>query len=322
LDLRKKLLAYTAEALLSKRWHWYQFHFSRLPVHPFASSLIDTLATCEEALPGFAEKFITALAGIADKERDEHHYDQLVQRLSELLILQQCLREWPGAIVEVEPSAPASVKRPDIVVTTGAQLLVIEIKAPAITKLGRLRVQGGTQLVSRTFADPSVLQKAMGSELVLPRDNAVKDFLLSADAKFAAARRKRNCLTLLVILWDDFIHEVISALTHEGSGLLTPNSFAKGGDGQPIQFHNIDGIVVVRHLHNFVRAAGDRPLLDRAHAFDFGNERDLPNVLIPNPVAINAIPVEVAKAFRAVPINDDLLSKMADYRPKDLIWWI
>jgi hypothetical protein len=44
--------------------------------------------------------------------------------------------------------------------------------------------------------------------VLLPRDNPVKDFLLSADAKFAAFKAQHLTFTsALVIVWDDFIQE-------------------------------------------------------------------------------------------------------------------
>jgi hypothetical protein len=55
--------------------------------------------------------------------------------------------------------------------------------------------------------------------MTLPRDNPVKDFLVSADAKFEHFKETdANFIGVLVIIWDDFIYEPISSLISESAG--------------------------------------------------------------------------------------------------------
>jgi hypothetical protein len=94
-----------------------------------------------------------------------------------------------------------------------------------------------------------LVERSAGDDgITLPRDNPVKDFLVDADAKFKAFKSKADCTTVLVIVWDDFIYEPITALAHPKSGLLTANSFAKDANGSPMKFPNVDAVVLVRHL--------------------------------------------------------------------------
>ncbi|MEI2403513.1 hypothetical protein V8V80_11520 [Niallia taxi] len=53
----------------------------------------------------------------------------------------------------------------------------------------------------------------------------------------------KNDKTILVIVWDDFINEVISTLSNPNAGLLSQNSFYTESN-----FSNIDGVIVLRHL--------------------------------------------------------------------------
>jgi hypothetical protein len=111
-----------------------------------------------------------------------------------------------------------------------------------------------------------------------------KDFLASADAKFEPFKAQGPCQSVLVIVWDDFIYEPITSLTSApAKGLLTPQSFAKSADNVPLTFPHIDAVIVIRHLTYFIKAAREQPLVERSHAFDFGDDTALSNVLIPVP---------------------------------------
>ncbi|WP_088279036.1 hypothetical protein [Ideonella sp. A 288] len=125
---------------------------------------------------------------------------------------------------------------------------------------------------------------------------------------------------MLIIVWDDFIYEPITALKHEACGLLTANSYLRDSAGAPVQFANIDAVVLVRHLTYFARAAGDVPLEERAHALDFGDERALPNVFIPVGDT-ELVPALIRYGLRAVNWDDPNVQRAADYRPNDIVMW-
>jgi hypothetical protein len=162
---------------------------------------------------------------------------------------------------------------------------------------------------------------ADGSGLTLPRDNPVKDFLLDADRKFAQFKAVQPETSVLVIVWDDFIYEPITVLSHVHCGLLTPNSYLKDSAGAAIQFAHIDAVVLVRHLTYLYRATKDEPLCERTHVLDFGDDRSLPNVIIP--ITDSAlIPDIIRDGLRAAPLDSPMIQGAADYRPQDVVFWV
>ncbi len=161
----------------------------------------------------------------------------------------------------------------------------------------------------------------MADNVTLPRDGPIKDFLVSADNKFAQFKKIDDTYkTILVIVWDDFINEPISSLLHKKCGLLTENSFALNEEGKRFTFDNIDGIIIIRHLHQIIRATRDKPFIDGClHTFDYGNiDKFPPKVIINNPTG-SEIPQYIIDAFQAVKPSP-LLG--AEYCSGDLVWWI
>ncbi|MCH8855088.1 MAG: hypothetical protein IIA03_02315 [Proteobacteria bacterium] len=140
------------EATLSigggKSWHWFSYHFSMLPPHPLGRSVIDACADCETKLPGLGFQFIKDIAAICGKERHEPHYDQLVQKLAELLVLRQLLvLDWPaGTTFQHEPAVSAKGKRPELRVVTPGRSFLFEVKAPSLLEHTRSRQTNAFQL--------------------------------------------------------------------------------------------------------------------------------------------------------------------------------
>lgn len=306
----------------SKQWHWFTFHFSKLPPHPFCRSIVDACADCETRLPGLGFQFVRDIAAICGMEKHEPHYDQLLQKLAELLVLRQLLTlDWPeGTSFQHEPAVSAVGKRPELRVVTPGRCFLFEVKTPSLLEHARVRNSNTFQAPSRALPMAQTETLAGNGGLTLPRDNPVKDFLLDADKKFAQFKKVQAETSVLVIVWDDFIYEPITVLKHEQCGLLTVNSYLKDATGGPVQFANIDAVVVVRHLTYFKRAAADLPLQEREHALDFGEEHALPNVFI----AIGdkeLVPDNIRQGLRAISWDDPLLQRAADYRPKDLVIW-
>jgi hypothetical protein len=154
---------------------------------------------------------------------------------------------------------------------------------------------------------------------VCPRDNVVKDFLISANDKFDSFKKcNADSICVLVIVWDDFIYEPISALINRSSGLLTKNSFLKK-EGSPIVFNNIDAIILVRHSHHIVRATRDEPLADRIrHPLDWGYKLGfLPKALVPVSGSSDDIKF-ISELFDAIHIEE--LQNIAEYRPQEIIF--
>ena len=316
------------EATLSigraKAWHWFSYHFSMHPPHPLGRSVVDACADCEMKLPNLGFQFIKDIAAIGGKEKHEPHYEQLVQKLAELLVLRQLLLlDWPqGTTFQHEPAVSAGGKRPEFRVVTPDGSFLFEVKAPSLLEHIRARQNNPLQVPSRALPMQQVKKLAGDGGLTLPRDNPVKDFLLDADKKFAQFKAVQAETSILVIVWDDFIYEPITTLKHEQCGLLTENSYLKdAATGATVQFAHVDAVVVVRHLTYIVRATRDEPLIERAHALDFGDRHSLPNVFVPISDA-GLVPDQIQQGLRAVKWDDPSLKLASDYRPKDIVFWI
>ncbi|WP_319243983.1 hypothetical protein [uncultured Propionivibrio sp.] len=315
------------EAALSiggaKEWHWFSYHFSMLPPHAMAHSIVDACADCERKLPSLGFEFIKDIAAICGKEKHEPHYEQLLQKLAELLVLRKLLMlDWPaGTTFQHEPAVSVAGKRPELRVVTPDRRFLFEVKTPSLLEHIRTRRTNAFQVAGRALPMDKVGELVGDGGLTLPRDNPVKDFLLDADKKFAQFKAVQAETSVLVIVWDDFIYEPITVLKHEQCGLLTKNSYLKDKTGAAVQFAHVDAVVVVRHLTYLYRAAGDQPLQDRAHALDFGDENSLPNVFIPISDT-RSVPDRIRQGLRAVSWNDPSLQKAADYRPSDIVFWV
>lgn len=323
----EELYAHIFGSQFFQAWHWFRWHFEHKlggGNHPFAEAIVNACLQCERAIPGFAVGMVNELAAISGRERFEDHYEQLLQRLCELHIIHQVVSfPWPFDVQFTwEPTAAGSVRNPEITINGGGFCLGVEVKAPSLFKHIRNRRAGTTQIVARAMDREQIEQLAGENErLIYPVDNRIKDFLVSADQKFRAFKAEdSNFRGVLVIIWDDFIHEPLSALLHENCGLLTPNSFYKDDEGKPVVFRNIDAVIVIRHLHQLIRATRDEPLVDACrHPFDYGLPDDFPpKFLVLNPHG-DDVPDIYIQCFQAQLPRPEM---GAEATPKDLIWWI
>jgi hypothetical protein len=232
---------------------------------------------------------------------------------------------WPeGTTFADEPVAPGSARNPEFVVSMPASRIGVEVKAPALLEHQRRRARRPLQAGGRVFPAEQLVEIARGEErLTLPRDNPVKDFLISADAKFAPFQEAdADFYGLLVIVWDDFMHEPVTSLIHPSSGLLTANSFARDGSGARLTFPSVNGILLVSQLQYFKLALAED---GQGHPFVIGGDifkwdidpaRPVAHVDSPNGRPIHA---DVRSLLGA-----RLLSEIAgaEYQPSDLVFWI
>lgn len=322
-EIGPELLGDAALGIMSQRWHWFQYHFRYLPPTPFARSFIEACIDCEMRLPGLGKQLIRDIGAIGGIERHEPHYDQLMQKLAEVLVLRQLLfLPWPaGTTFQHEPALAPRGKRPELRVVTPESSYLFEVKTPSLTPHARNRAANGLQAPVRMFDRAMLDGLAQDGGLTLPRDNPIKDFLVDAEQKFGPFKDAGPTTSILVIVWDDHIFEAITVLTQEQCGLLTPNSYLKGVDGEAVTFNKIDAVVLVRHLMYFRNAAAEARLVERAHAFDFGDETALPNVFIPVPSGTD-VPAFIRDGLRAKPLDDPLLQNAAEYRPVEMVFWL
>ena len=157
-------------------------------------------------------------------------------------------------------------------------------------------------------------------QITLPRDNPVKDFLISTDQKFSDFGEVEGA-NVLVIVWDDFVYEPITSLINEKTGLLTENSYYKDEDGFTVEFSNIDGVIVVRHLSYFYEGLAGRELPDRHGIFDFGGHDSLPNVFFPTRWG-KKVPCFIIDSLRALDYRSKVFERTAEYKPLEMVMWI
>ena len=323
---RTDIIMLLADSDIFRKWHWLSYHFSNLMagrIHPLSDSVIDACLQCERRMPGFAEDFINRIAHIGGREKHIPDWEQILQQLSELHIITQASRwDWPdGTIFEHEPTTAGSQKNPEIRIITPDIELGIEVKTPAIFAHWEERSKNPFQFASR-FAPREFIQDFAGENTAtLPRDNPIKDFLISAEEKFAPFVSKNpDFIGLLFICWDDHIYEPISSLIQKHCGLLTENSFHRTETDSSVTYPSIAGIVVLRHLLQLIRACRDEPLTDNLkHPLDYGNHGELPwKAFFQNPSG-HAVPEQVLECFDA---RIPTLEMGAEYRPQEFIMWV
>jgi len=309
------------------QWHWFRWHFEhrlRGGNHPFAESIVNACLDCNARIPEFGKGFINELSAISGREKWDPHWEQLNQKLSELLIIRQVVTyEWPPETTYIwEKEIAGGGEKPELIIQTEKMTFGIEVKAPAIFKHHRHRAGNPIQAISRTFQKDSLNRLTVsGDAVTLPRDNPVKDFLVSANSKFEPFKKmgSPSFIGVLVIVWDDFINEPLSALIHPDSGLLTAKSFAKNSNNLPLLFPFVDGIVLVRHLHQFIKASRDELLSDGCiHALYYGRPNKFPyKAFIKNPTGEEVSNV-ILECLQALPPKAEM---GAEYVPMDLVVW-
>ncbi|TLU84815.1 MAG: hypothetical protein FDX21_05800 [Chlorobium sp.] len=321
-DLIKRILG----SKIFTEWHWFKYHFDFYNIgleHPFSWSIVDACLKVEERIPGFAYKFMDDLASFSGIEKHLPHYEQILQKLAELYVINKSIEfEWEeGTIFYLEPTIGESNKNPEINIETPRFIIGIEVKAPSLIDHINKRTANPFQLSVRSNQILDVAKNIHGDSITFPRDNPVKDFLKSANQKFASFKTlsDKPYFSSLFIVWDDYIYEPVTALTAPYSGLLTENSFYKDNDGHAVKFPNVDIVILLRHLQNIISATRYEPLIEVSHALDYTHRNVFPpKVFIP----VNnedKIPIDFINAFELLPLNSMI---GAEYHPSDGIWWI
>ncbi|MGR9202185.1 hypothetical protein [Rhizobium leguminosarum] len=315
------LLAHAWLRLKKTGWHWFNYHFYNGP-RPFADSILRACGSIDDRAAGIGTSLLDELCSIGGREKDETQYEQLLQKLAEILVIERIVQSpWPeGTTFEHEPAAVPGGPRPELLVRHAAGRLVVEVKTPSLLGHIRARAINPIQLPYRGGTQLEAARSLGKGPITLPRDNPVRDFLRDAERKFTGFRDGATT-TLLVIVWDDFIYEPISVLVNPGSGLLTNQTYSQLPDGTPETFPNVDAVVAIRHLDYFIQGSREARLPDRQTAMDFGAEGALPNVLF-QAHGGRPLPDHVVNSLRAVPHDHPGLRTFAEYHPQDMVMWI
>lgn len=177
--------------------------------------------------------------------------------------------------VEIEPAAQSDGKNPEYRIKINHKWYAFEVKTPDATTL--INRQNGVQITARMTDEELDLLKNY-RKITFTKDLKVKDYLKSAEEKFTqyiTHKEYQDNIKVLIIVWDDFINEVISALLHPKSGLLTVNSFSDFG-----ALNHVDGVIVFRHLHILRRLFYFGEFEEGKNAFEINNY--LPGVIFYN----------------------------------------
>ena len=245
-------------------------------------------------------------------------YEALLEILSEIYVtsgaVEQADYDEDVILFNHEPGLSKGRKQPEFEVCLAGQWCAIEVKTPRLISYRTSCTQRTVQLNSRLFTEK------IREESTKPRDNPVKDFLVSADAKFESYEDYRTgSIRILVIVWDDFCNEPITALNSVASGLLTSRSFFRTSDNKPVTYPHIDAIIIIRHQHQLRLATKCEPLADGVRdAFNYHHNGFPPKVLIPCHGG-REIPQEVMVALNAIPLSKQL---GAEYHSQDVVFWM
>ncbi len=324
LDSAAGVLARIRSGQVMSRWHWLQWNFTpgtEGETH-FAPMVAWRLARCERKLPGYAERMIGRLEQVGGREKDMSDYESIVAWLAELLVTHHVVSwAWPaGTTFRDEPTAAGSGKNPELDVRLPDGLtLGVEVKCPALRAFSRDRSARDFQLNARFLDDKG---GSLPGTVTPPRDNPVKDFLVSADGKFRSFKAEDPLYqSLLVIVWDDHINEPLAALTNQSSGLLTPKSFHRSG-GTAVTYPALDAVVITRHQMQLVRGMANLPTVDDRHDFlDYGRRDGFPpHVYLPVATA-SGLDERFVDMTQAWPL-EALLTAGAEYGGGEMVMWV
>lgn len=277
-------------------------------VHPFILMLAEVLENIEQAEPGYAERIVKWICSLSN-------HDQIYAVLSEILVLNQVVNiadEINGKpYIISEPKTKANSKNPEFRSCLNGLYYTGEVKTPSLTEYSILRQEGfqiTTHLPKRNVISTD--------KIVQPTVYKIKDFLINTQKKFEEyikVPERKNDYRFLFLVWDDFVNEPISALLNPYCGLFTENYF------YPSNFELIDGVFIMRHLHQFNRIIRklEEFLNGIEHAFQW-NVRQLPIAFIQNPKG-RKVPDTFLINFDGVNPKD--LFFVAEYRPTDWIDW-
>jgi len=284
-----------AKGIFGNRWHYFGHHVANST--PFIRSVyaacIDLRVIDEDA----PLTMLREIKNIGGRKNYEPHYDQLLQKLAEILVMRQVVKmPWPRRTsFEIEAGVAGSAKRIDLVVTLPeGKKFGFEVKAPKYTPHARQREGKPFQFPAQIGKQPQGIQSQSAHKAVLPRDKTVRSFLRSADEKFEAFSARHDFCGTLVIVWDDWMSEVVKPLFDDRSGLLTPAT--------PEVFGNVDAVLILRHLTHFAEAAGANYL---------PNDREDPMFIGGGDVNLNTmkelsdfeLPEFIKNGFNAVPVS-------------------
>lgn len=307
-----------------KEWHYFKYHFqffkNGIFLHPLANSIAILCSDLENKKENLGKSYIKKIESFCGREKFLPHYEQLLQTLSELMVVHKATTyDWsPDYEIIQEPTTNESKKNPEISIQIESIKIGIEVKSPEFFKKALERSSKSQQISTRT----QIFETVKKNETMLPRDNTLKDFFQSANEKFLPFKKEsEQFIGVLVVVWDDFIYEPISAIAPYARGLFSENSFVKDNKGEIEKFLGVDCVILTRHLLPIVKATRDEAIPDLyRYPLDYGLEGEFPfKVFYNNPWSKQKINPSIYRCFQAIEPGAHL---GAEYLPSDFINWI
>lgn len=284
-------------------------------LHPFILNFVNALYDIEQSVPGYAKKTIDWVSKI-----NKDNFEQIIQIFSEVLVLRKVVETANPESITEEPTARKNGKNPEFRALLQGGFCAIEVKTASLYKFGSERQEGIQITTQFNEIDLNTLRET--GKIVNSRALKMKDYLVNTQEKFEEYRKDsqyKDDFRLLSIIWDDYINEPVSALTNKNCGLLTDQSFYEES-----KFSNIDGVIIVRHIHQFFRNLlygelvhyGKEGIYD---SFDYFNPV-ISAVFVQNPFG-REVPLNIINGLGATPHTVFYNLPVAEYQPTDLIDW-
>ncbi len=129
---REEVVRVISEKLLSTDWHFLHYHFAPYKdgyEHFLCASIVDAYTRVEGVIPGYTEEFSSRLASLANREMYSPHFEQIIQLLAELYVIQHlaCIG-LPNATFTHEPSSTSSDKNPEVGIKLLDKEVFVEVK--------------------------------------------------------------------------------------------------------------------------------------------------------------------------------------------------
>ncbi|MDM5283803.1 YecA family protein [Peribacillus frigoritolerans] len=296
--------------ILNYHVHLCKKHSLSRTVHPFLGMMSEALEYLDNLMPTYANRIVTWLSTLVNKSE----YEQNFAVFGEILVLfkvakvANCVNGQPYIVPE--PSSKKDSKNPEFRSNIQGIYYAGEVKTPSLAEYIYNR-QSGIQITTH-LPDRDIF---IDDKIISPNILRIRDNLVNTHNKYKEYIQKpeyKEDYRFLFIVWDDFINEPISALINPYCGLFTKNTFYPESD-----FNLIDGVFIIRHLHQFRRILRNEEFMyDLVHAFDWPSEQ-YPVAFVQNPNG-RKVPDVFIEKFSAINPNDMLF---AEYRPTDWVDW-
>ncbi|WP_282154846.1 SEC-C domain-containing protein [Cytobacillus gottheilii] len=323
--LLKKIPDYSSKKNLDN--HGFQFALYVYPfvfkgkVHPFIDNFLNVLEFIDTKVPDYSKVTIDKISKVSKKQ-----FEQVIQIFGEIIVLKQLVSNSIPNTITLEPTARKNGKNPEYRGEIIDKYFALEVKTASLFDFA-LNRQAGLQITAQ-LNDIDYKFLAETGKVVNSNSLKILDYLKSANEKFTQYRQNveyQNDFTLLFIIWDDYINEPISAIINSNCGLFTKKTFYSKSN-----FDNVDGVIVIRHIHQFFRGlqyaeyvhynAQNKQEYEMPDWFDYNNPMTHP-VFIQNPYG-RKIPVHyIMDRLNALPFRESTEAVAAEYKPTDFIDW-